>query len=91
MSEVKPRCLRQRATARSRDISTQVTNERPMVPVVVTVTDVSGQEDRFTLDAHGFQYVRHASAHAHSIVDNDSGQAIRNGYYRECEQLLKDV
>jgi hypothetical protein len=61
-----------------------------MVPVVVTVTDVSGQEDRFTLDAHGFQYVRHASAHAGSI-DDDGGQAIRNGYYRECEQLLKDV
>ncbi|KAK3896631.1 hypothetical protein C8A05DRAFT_39819, partial [Staphylotrichum tortipilum] len=74
---------------RARDISTQVTNERPTVPVVVTVTDVSGQEDRFTLDEHGFQYVRHASAHARSIADDD--QAIHNGYYRECEQLLKDV
>ena len=58
----------------------------------MTVTDVSDQEDRFTLDAHGFQYVRHASAHARAHAHSvDDDQAIRNGYYRECEQLLKDV
>ncbi|KAL2193730.1 hypothetical protein P885DRAFT_71935 [Corynascus similis CBS 632.67] len=65
----------------------QVTNERPMVPVTVTVKDVSGQEDCFTLDNHGFQYLNHTSIE--KTFDNQ--QRIRDQYYPECEKLLKTV
>lgn len=58
-----------------------------MKPVVVTVTDVSGQEGSFTLDKHGFQYLSHASAE----TGFDDEQAILANYYPECEQLLKEV
>ncbi|KAK4156611.1 hypothetical protein C8A00DRAFT_40918 [Chaetomidium leptoderma] len=67
--------------------STQVTNERPMIPVTVTVTDVSGREDQFTLDTHGFQYHTRPSAEE-GFYDEHT---IRTNYYPECEQLLKDV
>ena len=58
-----------------------------MIPVTVTVTDVSGQEDNFTLDSHGFQYHKHLSV-AEGFPDE---QAIRKNYYPECVKLLKDV
>ena len=58
-----------------------------MIPVTVTVTDVSGQEDSFTLDGHGFQYHKHVSV-AEGLPDE---QAIRKNYYPECVQLLKNV
>ncbi len=58
-----------------------------MIPVTVTVTDVSGQEDNFGLDDHGFQYHKHVSV-AEGFPDEP---AIPKNYYPECVQLLKDV
>ncbi|KAK3362335.1 hypothetical protein B0T25DRAFT_4085 [Lasiosphaeria hispida] len=67
--------------------SSQVTNERPMVSTVVTVTDVTGAEDSFTLDRHGFQFGNHES-NAAGFHNEDT---LRAEYYPECEQLLKSV
>jgi len=65
----------------------RISNERPHLAHDVVVTDVSGDEDLYSLDSHGFQYVRHESRE----TDFTEEQAIRETYYKECEQLLKDV
>ncbi|KAK3694386.1 hypothetical protein B0T22DRAFT_402970 [Podospora appendiculata] len=64
----------------------QVTNERPMVPTPVTVTDVTGDERSFTLDRHGFQF------HSHTSKEKEFHEKeVPANYYPECEQLLKDI
>ncbi|OLN81034.1 Uncharacterized protein in dcmA 3'region 1 [Colletotrichum chlorophyti] len=65
----------------------KVTNERKMTPRTVSVTDVAGDEDNFTLDTHGFQYVRHASAET-EFVDEDK---IKANYYPEMQRLYKEI
>ena len=65
----------------------RVTNERPHRAHNFVVSDVSGDEDKYSLDSHGFQYCRHESREKYFTDE----QAIRTGYYEECEQLLKDV
>ncbi|KAG7292743.1 hypothetical protein NEMBOFW57_002783 [Staphylotrichum longicolle] len=67
--------------------STQVTNERPTIPLTHIITDISEQTDGFTLDSHGFQYLNHASS-VDQLLDEHK---IRNNYYPECEKLLKHV
>ncbi|KAK1776962.1 hypothetical protein QBC45DRAFT_380144 [Copromyces sp. CBS 386.78] len=71
----------------------QVTNKRPMLPVTTTVTDVTGDEDSFTLDRNGFQYLKHVSELATSngaeaFADQDK---MQREYFSECEGLLRDV
>ncbi|KAH6683503.1 hypothetical protein F5X68DRAFT_22275 [Plectosphaerella plurivora] len=68
--------------------SNKVTNERPTVPLAVTVTDMTGNEDQYRLDTHGFQLVRHQTSCDASFADED---AIRTNYYAEMEQLYRDV
>ncbi|KAK3990389.1 hypothetical protein QBC44DRAFT_239286 [Cladorrhinum sp. PSN332] len=71
--------------------STQVTNERPMLPVPITVTDVTGRESDFTLDTHGFQFHTHkTSIDKDDFLDNDD-RIIKTAYYRECEDLLRAI
>lgn len=65
----------------------RITNERPHLPHGVIVSDVSGDEDCYTLDSHGFQYCRSPSKEKEFFDDNK----IATEYYPECEQLLKDV
>lgn len=65
----------------------RITNERPHLPHSVLVSDISGDEDQYTLDSHGFQYCRSESKEK-DFVDEDE---IKNDYYPECAQLLKDV
>jgi hypothetical protein len=65
----------------------RITNERPHRAHRFTVTDISGDEDEYSLNRHGFQYCRHES-HEKDFTDEHK---IRTVYYRECEQLLKDV
>ncbi|KAF2749360.1 hypothetical protein M011DRAFT_493079 [Sporormia fimetaria CBS 119925] len=65
----------------------RITNERPHVAHNFVVTDISGDEDKYTLDGHGFQYIHHQSAEKE--FTNEA--SIRTTYYKECEQLLKDV
>jgi hypothetical protein len=65
----------------------RITNERPHLPHSVVVSDVTGNEDAYTLDGHGFQYHRRASTEK-EFLDDDT---IKTSYYAECVQLMKDV
>ena len=60
---------------------------RPHVAQQVTVHDISGEEDRYTLDSHGFQIFSHESVEK-DFQDDDK---IKAEYYPETEQLLKDA
>ncbi|KAL1871139.1 hypothetical protein Daus18300_004884 [Diaporthe australafricana] len=65
----------------------RITNERPHLPHSVVISDVTGDEDHYTLDSHGFQYCRSKSKETRFVDD----EMIESEYYSECEQLLKDV
>ncbi|KAK2026574.1 hypothetical protein LX32DRAFT_695471 [Colletotrichum zoysiae] len=65
----------------------KVTNERKMTPRTMTVTDVSGDEDTFTLDTHGFQYIRHTSVEK----DFADEETVKSVYYPEMERVYKDI
>ena len=60
---------------------------RPHVSQQVTVHDIAGEEDRYTLDSHGFQIYPHESKEKDFLDD----EKIKAGYYPETEQLLKDA
>jgi len=64
---------------------TQSQNQIDAVPV--TVTDISGSEDEYTLDGNGFQIFQRASKER-DFVDEEK---IKTEYYPEIEKLLKDV
>lgn len=61
--------------------------DRPNLAVKVTVQDVAGDEDKYTLDGHGFQFVKHESKEK----DFQDDEKIKAEYYPEIEQLLKDA
>jgi hypothetical protein len=63
------------------------TYERPAQPLDVTVCDIKGEVNKYTLDGSGFQIYSHASAEKDFLDDNK----IRANYYPETEQLLKDA
>ncbi|OQU95228.1 hypothetical protein CLAIMM_01466 isoform 2 [Cladophialophora immunda] len=63
------------------------TFERPSENHQVTVHDVTGEEAKYTLDDHGFQFVTSPSTEK-DFVDADR---IKDIYYKEVEQLLKEV
>jgi hypothetical protein len=54
---------------------------------VVTIHDIRGHEDEYTLDKNGFQIYSH-TAKEKEYRDEDK---ITEGYYREVEDLLKKV
>ncbi len=60
---------------------------RPAESHAVTIKDVTGKESEYTLDEHGFRFYRH-EATVKDFLDEDE---IKASYYRETEQLLKDV
>lgn len=53
----------------------------------VTVQDVRGKEDQFTLEKNGFQFYKHVSREKDFVDD----EQIKAEYYPETEQLLKDA
>lgn len=63
------------------------TFDRPFEPHQVTVKDITGEEANYTLDRNGFQ-VHNNIATEKAFLDDDQ---IKNGYYTETEQLLKEV
>lgn len=63
------------------------TRNKPSIAVEVTVTDITGNEDKYTLDSHGFQIVRHESKEKEFLDD----EKIKRDYYLETEELLKNV
>jgi hypothetical protein len=65
----------------------RVTNKRPHRAHSFVINDITGEEDNYSLDTHGFQYCRHQSSEK-KFTDEE---AIRSVYYEECKGLLKDV
>ncbi|KAK3994435.1 hypothetical protein QBC44DRAFT_391705 [Cladorrhinum sp. PSN332] len=65
----------------------RVSNKRPHRACKFIISDITGEEDSYTLDKHGFEYVKHESEDK-EFTDE---QAIRSHYYPECEKLIKDV
>ena len=63
------------------------TYDRPHVAQDVVVHDISGEEDHYTLDSHGFQIYKHESGEK----DFQDDGKIKAEYYPETEQLLKDA
>lgn len=65
----------------------RISNKRPHKAHDFVVSDVSGEEDRYTLDGEGFQYCQHKSRE--ELFTDE--QQIRTTYYPECEQLVKAI
>ncbi|KFY26651.1 hypothetical protein V493_03958 [Pseudogymnoascus sp. VKM F-4281 (FW-2241)] len=63
------------------------TYERPTTVQNVVIHDIAGDENKYTLDSHGFQYTKHESNEKEFLSDDK----IKAEYYPEVEQLLKDV
>lgn len=61
--------------------------ERPVNPVKLTVTDIRGDVDKYSLDGNGFAIYNFASAEK-DFVDDDK---IKAEYYAETERLLKEA
>jgi hypothetical protein len=51
------------------------------------IHDIAGDENKYTIDSHGFQYVKHESKEKDFLDD----EKIKENYYPEIEQLLKDA
>jgi hypothetical protein len=65
----------------------RITNERPHRAHNVLVSDISGDENKYTLDSTGFQYCHRVSCEK-DFVDEE---AIQAAYYDECKELLKVI
>lgn len=63
------------------------TYERPSEALDVTVNDIRGHEQSYTLDENGFQIYEHESKEKDFVDD----ERIKTVYYPETEQLLKDA
>ena len=63
------------------------TYERPTQPLQVTVQDIRGEVEKYTLDGNGFQLYAHKSDERDFVDD----EKIKAEYYPETEQLLKDA
>lgn len=63
------------------------TYERPAETRAMTVHDVRGEEDKYTLDTTGFQIYRHASRET-AFADEAE---IKSVYYPEIEDILKSA
>ncbi|KAI9869176.1 MAG: hypothetical protein M1823_009053, partial [Watsoniomyces obsoletus] len=63
------------------------TYERPVEPFQVTVHDIRGEVEKYTLDGNGFQLYSHKSSEV-DFLDDDK---IKAEYYPETEQLLKEA
>lgn len=63
------------------------TYDRPVETHKVTIHDVRGEEDKYSLDQNGFEIIRRP-AQEKDFLDDDK---IKTLYYAEVDQLLKDV
>ncbi|KAI1775421.1 hypothetical protein F4818DRAFT_441517 [Hypoxylon cercidicola] len=67
-----------------------VKNERPHVPQAVVVHDVAGEEQKYALDSHGFQFLPHKSSLSGLAAFQDEGR-VKAEYYPESVRLLQDL
>lgn len=63
------------------------TFDRPVETHNVVIQDVTGDEAKYSLDSHGFQFVPHVSKER-DFVDDDQ---IKDQYYKEVDQILRDA
>ncbi|CZT20557.1 related to 7alpha-cephem-methoxylase P8 chain [Ramularia collo-cygni] len=63
------------------------TYERPFESHKVTIQDVTGEESKYNLDSHGFQFIPHVSEEKDFLDD----EKIKNQYYKEVDQILRDA
>ena len=63
------------------------TFNQPSVDFDVVVTDITGSEDKYTLDSHGFQLLHHVSAEK----DFTDEERIKEVYYPEIHQLVSGL
>lgn len=63
------------------------TYEQPTESKQKLVHDIRGEEDKYSLDSTGFQVLQHAS----SEKDFQDDAQIKETYYPEIEQILKDA
>ena len=61
------------------------TYERPSEPLTLTVHDIRGEEDQYSLDKTGFQIFEHVSREK-AFADDEE---IKRSYYPEIEEILK--
>jgi len=61
------------------------TYDRPVQPQTVTVHDIRGSEDKYSLDSTGFQIANHESVEKEFLDE----EKIKTVYYKEVEDLLK--
>ncbi|KAF1808360.1 hypothetical protein P152DRAFT_517613 [Eremomyces bilateralis CBS 781.70] len=60
---------------------------RPHTTENFVIHDVAGEEEKYTIDSHGFQFLKHESKEKDFLDD----EKIKAEYYPEVEQLLKDA
>lgn len=63
------------------------TFNQPSIDLDTLVTDITGSEDQYTLDSHGFQLCDHVSR----VKEFDNDDRIKEEYYPEVEQLVREV
>lgn len=62
-------------------------NERPVVGHEVNIRDITGDEDKYRLETHGFEFRRHKSVK----LDFKNEEELKHGYFEEMERLIKDA
>ncbi|KAI0427275.1 hypothetical protein F5Y09DRAFT_333485 [Xylaria sp. FL1042] len=66
-----------------------VKNERPTIAKPTIIRDVTGEEDKYTLDRNGFHFCQRATTLREA--DFHDSELVTAKYYPEAEQLLKDI
>ncbi|KAF6844636.1 hypothetical protein CMUS01_00926 [Colletotrichum musicola] len=61
------------------------TFNQPSIDLETVITDITGSEDLYTLDSHGFQLYRHTS----TLKDFSDDRLIKDLYYPEVEDLVR--
>ncbi|KAK3391230.1 hypothetical protein B0H63DRAFT_411354 [Podospora didyma] len=62
-------------------------NRAPTVAYDVIVRDITGDEDKYTLDTHGFQFLHHPF-NARNIESFSKPKLVKNAYYPDIQHLL---
>ena len=60
---------------------------RPIDSRPMSIQDVRGQEGKFALDIHGFQFIKHVSQHVASFDE----ASVKTHMYPEAEIILKNM
>jgi hypothetical protein len=53
-----------------------------------TIVDVRGREGHYSIDSHGFRYLKHHSQY--SVAELHNTQIVQEHYLAECQAVLED-